>query len=98
MFQVAPRGLKCVQTMLCGTTANENAIKTAFIWYAAQKRGGKPPTEKDLETAMQQKLPGTPNFSVLGFQGSFHGRSLGTAKIDKSTITIFRDQGGDLSH
>ena len=29
---VKPKGMAAVQTMLCGTSANENAIKTAFIW------------------------------------------------------------------
>ena len=31
--QVAPRGMTNVQPMMCGTCANENAIKRAFIGY-----------------------------------------------------------------
>jgi 4-aminobutyrate aminotransferase/(S)-3-amino-2-methylpropionate transaminase len=80
--RVAPPGLSHVQTMLCGviflirfilmtfhflkTSANENAIKTAFIHYQTRKRGGKPPTSEDLSSSMIQELPGTPNLSVLG--------------------------------
>lgn len=63
---MAPPGLSHVQTMLCGTSANENALKTAFIHYQARCRGGKPPTQADLDSCMLQQLPGTPNLSVLG--------------------------------
>uniref|UniRef100_A0A914BWL0 (S)-3-amino-2-methylpropionate transaminase n=1 Tax=Acrobeloides nanus TaxID=290746 RepID=A0A914BWL0_9BILA len=76
LIEVMPKGMSGVQTMLCGTSANENAIKAAFIRYQTLKRGGKPPTPADLESCMKHQLPGTPRLSVLGFQGSFHGRSL----------------------
>ncbi|KAK6030844.1 putative 4-aminobutyrate transaminase [Ostertagia ostertagi] len=56
-----------VQTMLCGTSANENAIKNAFIWYMTNRRGGNPPDQKALDSAMMQNQPGTPRLSVLGF-------------------------------
>ncbi|VDL87837.1 unnamed protein product [Nippostrongylus brasiliensis] len=58
--------------MLCGTSANENAIKTAFIWYMTKRRGGNPPDQKALESAMTQNQPGTPRLSVLGFEVSTH--------------------------
>ena len=32
-LQVAPKGLTEVNTMMCGTCSNENAIKGAFIDY-----------------------------------------------------------------
>lgn len=83
--------------MLCGTSSNENAIKAAFIWYQYNKRGKKPPTDKDLKSCMKQELPGTPNLTVLSFQGAFHGRSLGLFSfliifyyaIDDSLVLIF---------
>jgi 4-aminobutyrate aminotransferase / (S)-3-amino-2-methylpropionate transaminase len=97
--QVAPKGLSHVQTMLCGTSANENAIKTAFIHYQTRKRGGKSPTANDLNSCMEHKLPGTPNlsvlgrkiynflynlfFNILGFHGSFHGRSLAMLSVTR---------------
>ncbi|VDO43986.1 unnamed protein product [Haemonchus placei] len=84
LTSVAPKGLKAVQTMLCGTSANENAIKTAFIWYMTNRRGGNPPDQKALETAMVQNQPGTPRLSVLGFHGAFHGRSLCMLSVTRS--------------
>uniref|UniRef100_A0A0N4Z3W0 (S)-3-amino-2-methylpropionate transaminase n=1 Tax=Parastrongyloides trichosuri TaxID=131310 RepID=A0A0N4Z3W0_PARTI len=84
LISVAPKGLSEVQTMLCGTSANENALKTAFIYYSAQKRGGKPPTAEDLASCMKQQLPGTPKWTVLAFNGAFHGRSLAMLSCTRS--------------
>ncbi|VDK56990.1 unnamed protein product [Anisakis simplex] len=84
LTSVAPKGCPLVQTMLCGSSADENAIKTAFIWYQTQKRGGKPPTEQDLESCMRHELPGTPHLSVLSFKGAFHGRTLGALTMTRS--------------
>ncbi|KAK0398485.1 hypothetical protein QR680_002614 [Steinernema hermaphroditum] len=83
LISVAPKGLKSVQTMLCGTSANENALKTAFIYYQTKKRGG-PPRPQDLESCMTQNPPGTPNLSVLSFNGAFHGRSLAMLSVTRS--------------
>ncbi|KAI1725017.1 aminotransferase class-III domain-containing protein [Ditylenchus destructor] len=82
--KVAPPGLTHVQTMLCGTSANENALKTAFIQYQTKKRGGKSPTQQDLDSCMVQRKPGTPSLSVLGFEGAFHGRSLAMLSVTRS--------------
>ncbi|CAA93517.1 putative 4-aminobutyrate aminotransferase, mitochondrial [Caenorhabditis elegans] len=84
LTSIAPKGLKAVQTMLCGTSANENAIKTAFIWYQAQRRGGLGPDALHLESCMNQQKPGTPNLSVMGFEGAFHGRSLCMLSVTRS--------------
>lgn len=84
LIKVAPPGLRHVQTMMDGTSANENAIKQAFIRYMTKKRGGKPPQPADLQSAMAQELPGTPNLSVLGFNGAFHGRSLAMLSVTRS--------------
>lgn len=83
LTSIAPKGCSGVQLMLCGTSSNENAMKTAFIWYQTQKRGG-PPTEEDLISCMKQQAPGTPSLSVLSFQGAFHGRSLAALSITRS--------------
>ena len=69
--------------MMDGTSANENALKTAFIHYQTQKRGGKSPSQADLESCMNQQLPGTPHLSVLGFHGAFHGRSLAMLSVTR---------------
>ncbi|CAJ0952332.1 unnamed protein product, partial [Mesorhabditis belari] len=84
LTDVAPKGLKQVQTMLCGTSANENAIKQAFIWHMRQKRGDKPPDQLALDSCMKQQQPGTPHLSVLGFDGAFHGRSLCNLSVTRS--------------
>lgn len=69
--------------MMDGTGANENAIKQAFIRHQTKKRGGKSPTKEDMESCMRQEMPGTPNLTVMGFQGSFHGRSLAMLSITR---------------
>ncbi|MFH4978244.1 hypothetical protein AB6A40_004953 [Gnathostoma spinigerum] len=84
LSKIAPKGMDGVQTMLCGSSANENAIKTAFMWYQSQKRGGKPPSQEDLDSCMRDQLPGTPNLSVLSFDGSFHGRTMGMLSVTHS--------------
>jgi 4-aminobutyrate aminotransferase/(S)-3-amino-2-methylpropionate transaminase len=84
LISVAPPGLSHVQTMMDGTSANENAVKQAFINYMTKKRGGKPPQPADLDSCMNQELPGTPNLSVLGFQGAFHGRSHAMLSVTRS--------------
>lgn len=32
LMAVAPSGLNCVSTMMCGSCSNENALKNIFIW------------------------------------------------------------------
>ena len=56
---------------------------SAFIRYRTLKRGGKSPTAEELESCMQQTLPGTPNLSVLAFQGAFHGRSMAMLSVTR---------------
>ncbi|KAF1318463.1 4-aminobutyrate aminotransferase, partial [Globisporangium splendens] len=77
LIKVAPKGLVDINTLMCGSCSNENAYKAVFIWYRTKQRGGKPPTAHDLETSMQNKAPGSPNLSILSFQGGFHGRLMG---------------------
>lgn len=75
--KVAPAGLPDVNTLMCGSCSNENAFKAVFIWYQTKQRGGQPPSEHDLETSMLHQEPGTPNLSILSFNGGFHGRLMG---------------------
>ena len=75
--RVAPRGLEDIHTLMCGSCSNENAYKTVFMWFQNKLRGGRPPSKHDLETSMTHQLPGTPNLSILSFQGGFHGRLMG---------------------
>lgn len=32
LMSVAPKGLNCITTMMCGSCSNENAFKNIFIW------------------------------------------------------------------
>ncbi|RLN45146.1 hypothetical protein BBJ29_007503 [Phytophthora kernoviae] len=77
LLKVAPEGLEDVNTLMCGSCSNENAYKAAFMWFQTKLRGGKPPSEEELESCMTHQLPGTPNLSILSFQGGFHGRLMG---------------------
>lgn len=73
----APAGLSRVVPMMCGSCANENAFKAAFMAKAASRRGGAPPSPEDLSSCMRNAAPGSPPYTVLSFEGAFHGRMLG---------------------
>lgn len=73
----APSGLSMIQTMACGSCANENAFKAIFIRYNSLMRGGKDLSPEDLNDCIVNKGPGCPDLSILSFKGAFHGRTLG---------------------
>jgi 4-aminobutyrate aminotransferase/(S)-3-amino-2-methylpropionate transaminase len=77
LLSVAPAGLRHVAPMMCGSCANENAFKAAFIAAAARRRGGAPPSPADMASCMSNQAPGSPAYKVLSFDGAFHGRLLG---------------------
>lgn len=76
LLAVAPKGLKQVTTMMCGSCSNENAYKQAMMWYMANQRG-RAPNEEELKSCMINQAPGSPNISVMSFHGAFHGRLFG---------------------
>lgn len=96
LMKVAPPGMTEVSTMMCGSCSNENAMKAAFIWFRTKERGGEPPTEEEMKSSMLNEAPGSPDLSVLGFHGAFHGRLLGcmstthSKAIHKVDIPAFR--------
>merc|ERR1719272_1407938 len=77
LVKIAPQGLPHVQPMACGSSANENAFKAAFIWYKSKLRAGAAPSNEDLSSCMNNSAPGCPNLSILSFEGGFHGRTFG---------------------
>ncbi|XP_071511509.1 4-aminobutyrate aminotransferase, mitochondrial-like [Diadema antillarum] len=83
LLSVAPKGLDCVQTMMCGSCSNENAIKQAFMQYRVKERGGLP-SQEEYESSMRNEAPGTPSLSVLSFNGAFHGRTVGMLSLTHS--------------
>lgn len=84
LLAVAPKGLTEVQTMACGSCAVENALKAAFIRYTSNQRDGKLPSADDLKSVMHNASPGAPELSVISFEGSFHGRTLGALSCTRS--------------
>lgn len=76
LLAVAPKGMKQVTTMMCGSCSNENAYKQAMMWYMAKQRG-REPNEEELKSCMINQEPGSPNISVMSFHGAFHGRLFG---------------------
>lgn len=78
ILSVAPKGLSQVQMSCgCGSSANENAYKMAFMAYQRKKRNGKPFTEEELSSTMKNSPPGSPELAILSFEGAFHGRTFG---------------------
>jgi 4-aminobutyrate aminotransferase/(S)-3-amino-2-methylpropionate transaminase len=81
-LKIAPKGLTKVQTMLCGSSANENVFKAVFFWARgkerlAQGRGVADFSEDELSSCMQNQMPGCANhMSIMSFSGGFHGRTL----------------------
>lgn len=82
---VAPKGLDCITTMMCGSCSNENAFKNMFLWYCKNRRGaGVDFTEAEKESCMINQGPGSPNLSILSFHGGFHGRTIGALSCTHS--------------
>lgn len=76
LLSVAPPGLKHVQTMACGACSVEQGLKTVFIKYMKDRRGGKPFSELEMESALMNQVPGCPRLSILSFKNGFHGRTM----------------------
>ncbi|KAG2182926.1 hypothetical protein INT44_005907 [Umbelopsis vinacea] len=77
-MSVAPKGMPNVFTAMCGSCANENAFKTAFIYKAAKSRGEKDFSLEELQSCMKNQAPGSPDMSILSFTQAFHGRLFGS--------------------
>ncbi|ORZ04645.1 4-aminobutyrate aminotransferase [Absidia repens] len=89
-MRVAPKGLDQVFTVMCGSCANENAFKTAFMYKAAKLRGDAEFTMDELNSCMNNQAPGSPDLSILSFSQAFHGRLFGslTATASKAIHKI----------
>jgi 4-aminobutyrate aminotransferase / (S)-3-amino-2-methylpropionate transaminase len=77
-MSVAPKGMPNVFTAMCGSCANENAFKTAFMYKAAKNRGEKEISVEELQSCMKNQAPGSPDMSILSFTQAFHGRLFGS--------------------
>jgi 4-aminobutyrate aminotransferase / (S)-3-amino-2-methylpropionate transaminase len=67
----------------CGSGANENAFKAAFIRFARNNYSNHN-LENRLKTALINNEPGSPNISILSFQKGFHGRTIGCLSTTRS--------------
>lgn len=84
-MSVAPKDMSNVFTVMCGSCANENAFKTAFMYKAAKKRGHDDFSLQELESCMKNQAPGSPdNLGILSFKQAFHGRLLGSLSTTAS--------------
>jgi 4-aminobutyrate aminotransferase/(S)-3-amino-2-methylpropionate transaminase len=83
-MRYGPRGLSKVFTATTGAEAVENAIKAAMVRLAARRRAGRPPTQDELDAAMQNRQEMAQSFKVISFEGAFHGRSLGALSATRS--------------
>jgi 4-aminobutyrate aminotransferase/(S)-3-amino-2-methylpropionate transaminase len=85
-MKVAPPGLKQICTLMCGSCANEVAFKAVFMRYMNVKRGGPAVafTPEELSSCMKNQAPGSPELSILSFEGSFHGRTFATLSATRS--------------
>ena len=85
LMAVAPPGLTHVTTQMCGSCANENAMKQVYIATANARRraagrdAGGEFTPDELQSCMVNQAPGSPAYKFLSFHGAFHGRTHGGA-------------------
>nr|QCI31498.1 4-aminobutyrate aminotransferase [Grandidierella japonica] len=84
LMPLAPPGHTSLTTMACGACSNENAFKAIYIWYRSKERGSKDPTPEELQSAMVNQKPGCTDYALLGFNGSFHGRTMAPLALTHS--------------
>lgn len=86
LLKAAPRGCDQVFTATAGSDANELAYKAAFMWKRRTQRGGPDVefTEQEMESAMHNQKPGSPDLSILSFATGFHGRLFGSLSTTRS--------------
>ncbi|PWZ03075.1 4-aminobutyrate aminotransferase [Testicularia cyperi] len=83
--QVRPKGLEQIFTAMCGSCANENAFKAAFMAYRARERGEQAQfTPDEMQSCMKNQAPGSPDLSILSFTSAFHGRLFGSLSATRS--------------
>lgn len=86
ILKVAPKGLGQVFTAMAGSDANETAYKAAFMWRRQMERGGADVefSPEDMETSMNNQVPGSPQLSIMSFTSGFHGRLFGSLSTTRS--------------
>ncbi|MBW0461955.1 hypothetical protein O181_001670, partial [Austropuccinia psidii MF-1] len=86
LLKVAPKGLNQLFTMMCGSCANEGALKAAFFSYRQRQRGDEAVdfSDQELRSCMNNHIPGSPNLVAMSFRSGFHGRLFGSLSLTRS--------------
>lgn len=86
VLKAAPKGFNQVFTGMSGSDANEAAYKAACMLRAQRERGGAEVdfSAEDIATTMKNQGPGSPNYSIMSFEGGFHGRLFGSLSTTRS--------------
>jgi len=86
LLKVAPKGLDQLFTMMCGSCANEGALKAAFFAYRQRERGGGLTqfSAEELKSCMNNSQPGSPDLVAMSFRSGFHGRLFGSLSLTRS--------------
>lgn len=85
LLRVAPKGLDKIFTAQSGSEANELAYKASFMLYQRRKRGeGVEWSEQEIQSCLNNTVPGSPDLSILSFRDSFHGRGFGSLSTTRS--------------
>lgn len=85
LLKAAPKGMDKIYTSMTGSDANEMAYKAAFMWKRRQQRGPQADfTTSDIESSMNNSVPGCPEMSILSFKKGFHGRLFGSLSTTRS--------------
>jgi 4-aminobutyrate aminotransferase/(S)-3-amino-2-methylpropionate transaminase len=84
LLTVAPPELTDVYLSCgCGSSANVNAFKLAFLKKFFELKGTDKFTKEEEESVLLGHAPGAPNFSVIGFEGGYHGQFLDLLSLSK---------------
>ncbi|CAH6719067.1 4-aminobutyrate aminotransferase [[Candida] jaroonii] len=83
ILSAAPKGMNKVWTALSGSDANETAYKAAFMYHHTKRRNGDFSAE-ELESVMNNELPGASDMVILSFDKGFHGRLFGSLSTTRS--------------
>ncbi|SCV71232.1 BQ2448_2820 [Microbotryum intermedium] len=85
LLSVAPSGTPHLFTQMCGSCANEGALKAAFMAYRARQRGEEQAfSAEEMSSCMKNEAPGAPQLTAMSFTTAFHGRLLGSLSLTRS--------------
>lgn len=84
LLKVAPPELPDVYLSCgCGSSANVNAIKLAYLKKFFDEKGTDTITKEEEESVLLGHEPGAPKYSVIGFEGGYHGQFLDLLSLSK---------------